>query len=89
MAPTPVKRGNADAIAAMLMPSRGTPISIIEDSGSSSDEDEAVPRIHIDYWFMKDNPGADLILVVTAKGDASKTVKAHVVPGKRRSGVGC
>eukprot|EP01046_Picozoa_sp_COSAG06_P108852 COSAG06_NODE_55287_length_290_cov_0.816754_1_plen_23_part_10 len=23
MAPTPVKRGNADAIAAMLMPSRG------------------------------------------------------------------
>ena len=45
-------------------------------------EEKGVPGIHIDYLFMRDKPGADLIPVITIKDDDTKSVRAHVVPRK-------
>ena len=47
-----------------------------------TDGEKAVPTIHIDYWFMRDRRGAELIGVATFKDDLTKTFKAHVVNGK-------
>ena len=46
------------------------------------DGEKAIPTVHIDYWFMRDKRGAELIAVATMKDDASKTFKAHVVNSK-------
>ena len=46
------------------------------------DEEKAFATMHLDYWFMRDKAGAELVPVVTLKDDKTKAVKAHVVPGK-------
>ena len=42
-------------------------------------EEKTVPGMHIDYWFMRDKAGGELIPVVSIKDDETKQVKAHVV----------
>ena len=48
----------------------------------AKEEEKAVPTMHLDYWFMRDRQGAELVPVATMKDDISKTFKAHIVPGK-------
>ena len=38
--------------------------------------------MHIDYWFMRDRPGGELVAVATVKDDKTKMFRARVVPGK-------
>ena len=45
-------------------------------------DEKNIPTFHIDYWFMRDKAGAELVPVATIRDDKSKTIKAHVVPGK-------
>ena len=45
-------------------------------------ESRTVPTCHVDYWFMRDRKGAELVPVVTMKEDITKMIKAHVVPAK-------
>jgi len=46
------------------------------------EQEKAIPDFHIDYWFMRDHRGAELVPVANIKDGKSKTNKAHVVPGK-------
>ena len=46
------------------------------------DEEKGIPTAHVDYWFMRDHKGAELIPVATLKVDLKKIHKAHVVPSK-------
>ena len=45
-------------------------------------EEKAFAIIHLDYWFMRDRQGAELVPVANLKDDMTKTVKSHVLPGK-------
>ena len=49
---------------------------------TTEDEEKAIPDIHVDYWFMRDERGSELVPVTNIKDGSSKTNKAHVVPGK-------
>ena len=46
------------------------------------DEQRTIPTFHLDYWFMRDRRGAELVPVATMRDDLSKAFKAHVVSGK-------
>ena len=45
-------------------------------------EEKGMPSVHIDYWFMRDQKGADLIPVATMVEEETKIHKAHIVPMK-------
>jgi len=49
---------------------------------AKEEEERGVPTAHVDYWFMRDHKGAELIPVATLKLDVKKVHKAHVVPFK-------
>jgi len=49
--------------------------------GKEQDED-ADQDVHVDYWFMRDHKGAELIPITTIKAGKTKMIKAHIVPGK-------
>ena len=50
--------------------------------GQEEGRERGVPRVHIDYWFMRDSPGSELVPVASMKEDENKMFKAHVVPAK-------
>ena len=52
------------------------------DHVSAGGEDRAIPTVHVDYWFMRDQKGAELVTVAAVKDDATKAYAAHVVPQK-------
>jgi len=45
-------------------------------------EGKGIPGFHIDYWFMRDKQGSELIPVATIVEEGTKAHKAHIVPGK-------
>ena len=45
-------------------------------------EERTVPRVVIDYWFLRDHPGAELVPCATMYDEDLKAYKAHVVPMK-------
>ena len=45
-------------------------------------EDKGVPAFHLDYWIMRDKPGAPHHTVITMVDERSNTHKAYVVPVK-------
>ena len=45
----------------------------------TSSEEKAVAGVHVDYWFLRDNPGEESTPVLVAKDDTSKAVAAHIV----------
>jgi len=45
-------------------------------------EEKAIPSVHVDYLFMRDQPGAELVPVARAHDDITKTYKTHIVPMK-------
>ena len=46
------------------------------------EERQPIARVHIDYWFMRDKRGGDLIPVAAMKDETNKVFKAHIVPMK-------
>ena len=48
----------------------------------NADSEKAIPTVHVDYWFMRDRRGSELVAVATLKDDLTKTYKAHVVSNK-------
>ncbi len=46
------------------------------------DEERGVPRVHIDYWFMRDGRGEESKTIAVMKDDDTKAIKAHAVPHK-------
>ena len=46
------------------------------------EKENSVPSQHVDYWFMRDQPGGESIPVVVMKDSDSKAIGAHVVSQK-------
>ena len=43
------------------------------------DEDKALGTFHLDYWFMRDKPGAPLVPVANLYEESTRSYRAHVV----------
>ena len=43
------------------------------------EEDKAIAGVHVDYWFLRDEPGGDSTPVLVAKDDSTKAFAAHIV----------
>jgi len=46
------------------------------------ESEKSIPCIHADYWFMRDQPGAESVPVICLKDDDTKAFGAHVVTVK-------
>ena len=42
-------------------------------------EEKTIAGVHVDYWFLRDQPGGDSTPVLVAKDDETKSFAAHVV----------
>ena len=48
----------------------------------TEEHETSVPRQHLDYWFMRDEKGADSVPVIVIKDEETKGFGAHVVTVK-------
>ena len=51
-------------------------------SAQKSEDEETVPSIHMDYWFMRNDEAEEKVTVLNAKEKITKMFIAHVVKNK-------